>query len=158
MKSISKGFVSKHLRKFSVEDNTSLFEFSNFDDTEFQQINRALISELVLELFNHINSKESFNYISNLLISSLKEYEKYFTYNINSDNAKEGEKIEYKNINLLKPINDSRNEYLGILKDIDAVLSNCSEMTHIQRIDFCNSQRHFMKLYLKQVVTENNIA
>jgi len=155
MKSISKGFVSKHLRKFSVEDNTSLFEFSNFDDIEFHQINRTLISELVLELFNHINSKESFNYISNLLISSLKEYEKYFTY---SDNVEEGEKIEYKNINLLKPINDSRNEYLGILKDIDVVLSNCSEMTHIQRIDFCNSQRQFMKLYLKQFVTENNLA
>jgi len=155
MKSISKGFVSKHLRKFSVEDNTSLFEFSNFDDIEFHQINRTLISELVLELFNHINSKESFNYISNLLISSLKEYEKYFTY---SDNVEEGEKIEYKNINLLKPINDSRNEYLGILKDIDVVLSNCSEMTHIQRIDFCNSQRHFMKLYLKLFVTENNLA
>ncbi len=50
----------------------------------------------------------------------------------------------------------NKNEYLIILNDIHSILSNCSNLTNNQKLDYCNSQRYYMKLYLKEVLTNVN--
>ena len=119
-----------------------------------------MITELVSELFNHINSQESFSYISKLLISSLSEYKN----NLSIENYTEQkefsiEKIHKNKIKTLdNDLSDSKNEYLAISNDIHSILSNCPELNNIQKLDFCNNQRYFMKLYLKELVIKLNEA
>ena len=133
-------------------------ELNSFNDNDFQNLDNTVISELVSQLFKHIKSKECYSYISNLLISSLNEYGANFP----GDNCNENK------VNFFEDINDkeiitskykatnSKNEHLGILNDIHSILSNCSELTSNQKLDFCSSQRHFMKLYLKKVLIQIN--
>ncbi|MHA2039314.1 MAG: hypothetical protein ACW972_00205 [Promethearchaeota archaeon] len=47
-------------------------------------------------------------------------------------------------------------EYLSISVDIHSILSNYPELTSDQKLDYCNSQRYFMKLYLKEVLVKIN--
>ncbi|KKN09078.1 hypothetical protein LCGC14_1050210 [marine sediment metagenome] len=143
----------------SNENLSKSVKINRFEEKRYKDLNRIKISELISELFSQIKSKESCNYISNLLITSIKEYEKFF---INHDYSEsENSCIEELNeieISKLHLTCDSRSEYLGILNDIDSILSNCSELSNNQKMDFCVSQRHFMKLYLRQVVIDNNIT
>ena len=131
---------------------------NHFEQNGFQNSNNNLISNLVAELFNHINSKKSFNYISDLLINSLSEYRKKFPIEIGSQinnpstnviNSNEIKSSQY-------DLDYSKNEYLSISNDIHSILSNCSDLTNSQKLDFCNNQRYFMKLYLKKILTKLN--
>lgn len=133
-------------------------ELNSFNDNDFQNLDSTVISELVSQLFKHINSKESFSYISNLLISSLNEYGANFPGdNCNENSVNFFEDIYDKEIITSKyNVNNSKHEYLGILNDIHSILSNISELTSNQKLDFCSSQRHFMKLYLKKVLIQIN--
>ncbi|MHA1931635.1 MAG: hypothetical protein ACW96X_03790 [Promethearchaeota archaeon] len=54
--------------------------------------------------------------------------------------------------NLLK----AEEEYLSISVDIHSILSNYPDLTSDQKLDYCNSQRYFMKLYLKEVLVKVN--
>ncbi len=51
---------------------------------------------------------------------------------------------------------NNKNEYLVILNDIHSILSNCSNLTNKQKLDYCNSQRYYMKLYLREVLINVN--
>ncbi|MFW9973029.1 MAG: hypothetical protein ACFFDF_22785 [Candidatus Odinarchaeota archaeon] len=55
--------------------------------------------------------------------------------------------------NLIHPLED---EYLAISNDIHTILSNCSELTYAQKLDFCTNQRYFMKLFLKNLLIKLN--
>jgi hypothetical protein len=131
----------------------------NFDAQDtFQNLDNKVISDLVSELFNHVNSKETFNHISELLITSLSEYKKKFS----SDTETEDNDYTLKKINRSEYINteynfnNSTSEYLSISNDIHSILSNCPDLTNTQKLDFCNNQRYFMKLYLKATLTKLN--
>ncbi|MFX0035139.1 MAG: hypothetical protein ACFE9I_05815 [Candidatus Hermodarchaeota archaeon] len=115
-----------------------------------------MISELASELFEHINSKESFNFISNLLISTLIEYKNtLFNENINENNEKSLNEINNNSFSASQyDLNKSKNEYLAISNDIHLILSNCQDLTNSQKLNFCANQRYFMKLYLKKTVTQ----
>lgn len=115
---------------------------------------------MVSELFHHINSQESFNYISDFLITSLSKYK-----NITSTESYSKHKeisIEKIHNNKFKTLDydlsDSKNEYLAISNDIHSILSNCPELNNIQKLDFCVNQRYFMKLYLKKLLIQINQA
>jgi len=43
-------------------------------------------------------------------------------------------------------------EYLSISSDIHSILSNYPDLTKDQKLDYCDSQRYFMKLYLKKIL------
>jgi len=43
------------------------------------------------------------------------------------------------------------NDNLIILNEIKAILQNCSNLTDKEKLEYCNSQRFFMKLYLKEI-------
>ncbi len=63
-----------------------------------------------------------------------------------------GEGIEKEIIKDLEQIpRDIGNENLKILKDIQDILQNCTILTQKERLEYCKSQRFFMKLYLKEV-------
>ena len=47
-------------------------------------------------------------------------------------------------------------EYLSISTDIHSILSNYPDLTSDQKLDYCNNQRYFMKLYLREVITKIN--
>lgn len=117
-----------------------------------------IISNLVSELFKHINSKESFNYISHLLVNSLGDYKK----KLQIENYKENKKSSLSEIlhdefqNSQYMITSPEDDYLAISNDIHAILSNCSELNNIQKLEFCTNQRYFMKLFLKNLLKKLN--
>jgi hypothetical protein len=141
-----------------IEKNPSLVKTNIFNKGELHNLDKNVISKLVSELFNHINSKESFNYISDLLIESLSEYKKNSPVENLSENKDNSLKKNYKNdiSNLEFNLNNTKNEYLAISNDIHSILSNCPDLTNIQKLDFCTNQRYFMKLYLKEVLIQIN--
>ncbi len=62
------------------------------------------------------------------------------------------EKIRKELIEDIKSIlNEPENENYTILKEIHEILENCSNLTDKQRLDYCKSQRFFMKLYLREI-------
>ena len=55
-------------------------------------------------------------------------------------------KNDFENVN-----EEKTNDNLIILNEIKAILQNCSNLTNKQKLEYCNSQRFFMKLYLKEI-------
>ncbi len=43
------------------------------------------------------------------------------------------------------------NENLKILQDIQDILQNCTKLTQKEKLEYCKSQRFFMKLYLNEI-------
>ena len=52
---------------------------------------------------------------------------------------------------------NSETEYLSISNDIHSILSNCPELDNSQKLEYCTSQRYFMKMYLKEMVVKLNL-
>jgi restriction endonuclease Mrr len=46
-------------------------------------------------------------------------------------------------------------ENLTTLKKIHAILLNCLNLSKQQKLEFCESERYFMKLYLKKLKNRN---
>jgi hypothetical protein len=46
-------------------------------------------------------------------------------------------------------------ENLTTLQKIHAILLNCLNLSKKQKLEFCESERYFMKLYLKKVLKQN---
>ena len=49
------------------------------------------------------------------------------------------------------PLLEYKNEDLSTLHKIHAILLNCINLNERQKLEFCSSQRYFMKLYLKKL-------
>lgn len=92
-----------------------------------------------------------------MLLTSLRNYKKNYPVNIYSENK---ENFKENSANQLDTVvsgfNDAKNEYLAISNDIHSILSNCLELTNNQKLDFCDNQRYYMKLYLKEVLIQIN--
>lgn len=84
-------------------------------------------------------------------MNSLNEYEKKVF--VNNNSRKIGKEFNNEKIPSFQlDFDTSRDDYLAILNDIDSILSNCSELSYEQKLDFCNNQRYYMKLYLKELL------
>ncbi|MFX1379191.1 MAG: hypothetical protein ACFFA4_08850 [Promethearchaeota archaeon] len=151
---ISKGFANKEISEISLEKISDINNSHDLDHKEFQIIDNGNISKLVSELFKNINSKDSFSYISNLLVTSRREYKKKFHLENLIENAEQSlSKISKKEFQISQYIlTNPEDEYLAISNDIHAILSNCTEFSNSEKLDFCNNQRYFMKLYLKELL------
>jgi hypothetical protein len=44
------------------------------------------------------------------------------------------------------------NKFYGKIIDVHFFLLNNKELTNNQKLDYCSIERHFMKLYLKEVI------
>lgn len=49
------------------------------------------------------------------------------------------------------PLLEYKDEDLSTLHKIHAILLNCINLNEKQKLEFCTSQRYFMKLYLKKL-------
>ena len=61
-------------------------------------------------------------------------------------------KIEFKD----SEIENFCDENLTTLQKIHAILLNCSNLSKKQKLEFCESERYFMKLYLKKLKDNNS--
>ncbi|MHA1677749.1 MAG: hypothetical protein ACTSW3_03080 [Promethearchaeota archaeon] len=48
----------------------------------------------------------------------------------------------------------AKREYFAIINDIHFLLTNNKELTQEEKLVYCNKERYFMKLYLKEVLTK----
>lgn len=117
-----------------------------------------LISELVSELLKNKDSKDNFYEISDLIISSLIAYKNRYPIETNHDLSEEilSENLFQEKNTLECQPHDAKEEYLIISNDIHSILSNCTNLTINQKLEFCNSQRYFMKLFLKEILIKIN--
>ncbi|TFF97756.1 MAG: hypothetical protein EU547_03420 [Promethearchaeota archaeon] len=46
---------------------------------------------------------------------------------------------------------------LTMVKDIQKIINNCSHLSEEQKWDYCNSQRYFMKQFLRNLNKKSNI-
>jgi len=151
---ISKGFASKELSHQFFGNSIRFEESDSLNKSKLQNPTFNLISELVSELLKHKDSKDNFSAISDLIISSLIAYENKYPIEINqkfNDTVPSENYLQESNILECKSHN-AREEYLIISNDIHSILSNCSNLTNNQKLEFCNSQRYFMKLFLKDML------
>lgn len=104
------------------------------------------------------DSNDNFYAISDLIISSLIAYENKYPIEINHNfNETFSTKNYSQESNILEcKSHDAKDEYLIISNDIHSILSNCSNLTNNQKLEFCNSQRYFMKLFLKDILIKIN--
>ena len=49
---------------------------------------------------------------------------------------------------------DVKTEYLSISNDIHSILANCPDLSRDQKLDYCDSQRYFMKMYMNEIVVK----
>lgn len=50
----------------------------------------------------------------------------------------------------------AKNEYLTMAEDIHTILKNCEDLSNFEKLDYCNSERHYMKQYLKHTMIKLN--
>jgi len=43
-----------------------------------------------------------------------------------------------------------------MINDVHALLENCNDLSNTQKLEYCNSERHFMKQYLRQALIKVN--
>ena len=155
---ISKGLINKDFPENYTEKSQVSIISENLNHEDLPNKEDNVISELVSELFNHIESKESFDFISDLLVTSLSIYKTKFSVENDLLNPEKALNIDH-NVeinNFNQKISDTKTEYLSISNDIHSILSSCPDLSSNQKLDYCSSQRYFMKLYLKEVVIKIN--
>ena len=54
-------------------------------------------------------------------------------------------------IRLHDPYKGIVDDHFDMIQKIHFILKNTQDLTHKQKIDYCSSQRFFMKLYLKRI-------
>jgi len=57
---------------------------------------------------------------------------------------------------IIQECNDAKKEYLTMVEDIHAIISNREDLSNYEKINYCNSERHYMKQYLKHVMIKIN--
>ncbi|MFX1410050.1 MAG: hypothetical protein ACFFA6_06840 [Promethearchaeota archaeon] len=49
------------------------------------------------------------------------------------------------------------NENLAIIRILHSLLLNCSNLSSRQKLDYCKSERYFMKLFLNEIIKDFNL-
>ena len=68
-----------------------------------------------------------------------------------SEKSSNEESSKSKELPQSKKVEEICDENLITLKKIHAILLNCLNLNEKDKLEFCNSERYFMKLYLKKV-------
>jgi len=70
---------------------------------------------------------------------------------ISSEEPSNQESVKIKKLPQSTKVEEICDENLITLKKIHAILLNCLNLNEKKKIEFCNSERYFMKLYLKKL-------
>jgi len=104
--------------------------------------------------FRNQKPKESFKNISKLIVLLLNTpgIEIPSTYfQGNPENIVKEIYYEFKSI-LEHESENEVNKYFKTLEQIPPLIAGCPELTNKQKLDYCNIERSFMKLYLKDLL------
>jgi hypothetical protein len=123
-------------------------------DGDSQQINPTFFSKLLSVFFKNQKPNESFKNISKLIVLLLNAPgieipSKYFQGS--TENIVKEIYYEFKSI-LKRESENEVNKYFKTLEQIPPLITNCPELTNKQKLDYCNIERSFMKLYLKDLL------
>ena len=66
-------------------------------------------------------------------------------------NRKVGESVVTTSQKKEREIENLCDDNLNTIKKVHAILLNCSNLSKKQKLEFCESERYFMKLYLKKL-------
>jgi hypothetical protein len=70
---------------------------------------------------------------------------------ISSEEHSRQEDITIEKLPQSRKVEEICDENLITLKKIHAILLNCLNLNEKEKLEFCNSERYFMKLYLKKL-------
>jgi hypothetical protein len=95
-----------------------------------------------------MNHKKIQNRMNQMITSRIEDSEpvlnlKDLFYEKNSNNSRNIEQVD-------EIPNKSRYDNFKLLTDISNVLQNCRHLTDKDKLLYCQSQRYFMKLYLRE--------
>ena len=57
---------------------------------------------------------------------------------------------------VIKECEIAKKEYLTLINDIHGVLEHCDDLTIDQKLEYCTSERFYMKQYLKHALVKIN--
>ena len=57
---------------------------------------------------------------------------------------------------VIKECEIAKKEYLALINDIHGVLEHCDDLTNDQKLEYCTSERFYMKQYLKHALVKIN--
>ncbi len=153
---MSSGVVKNSYQRFPKTD-LPIQTLFNLGKNDGQKCKFHFISELILLLFVHKNSHDSYKNISNLINLSLETHNENYADILFSSNRKgffNYAKIGFNNlVNQKYRIN--KNTYLLMLNRVRSILNSCTDMTNDQKFDYYSIERYFMKLYLRECLKKN---
>ena len=50
----------------------------------------------------------------------------------------------------------NKQDYLIMINDLHNLLKNCKDLSNNEKLEYCNSERHYMKEYLKHALIKIN--
>jgi len=137
-----------------LEESLNFFDIISIEIGDLHQINSTFFSKLLSLFFKNQKPNESFKNISKLIILLLNtpgiEIPSKF-FQGDTDNIVKEIYYEFKNI-LKRESENEINEYFKILEKVPILITDCPELTNKQKLDYCNIERSFMKLYLKDLL------
>ncbi len=155
---MSSGVVKNSYQRFPKTDLHTRTLF-NLGINSGQKRKFHFISELILLLFAHKNSHDSYKNISNLINLSLETHNENYTnilFSSNSTGFLNYAKIGFNNfVNQKKKYTINKNTYLLMLNRVRSILNSCTDMTNDQKFDYYSIERYFMKLYLRECLKKN---
>ncbi|MFX1277103.1 MAG: hypothetical protein ACFFBP_19390 [Promethearchaeota archaeon] len=86
--------------------------------------------------------------VKKVLVNLRSNWEKEDTINHSDSNLIFKENLY--NIIQLNSLEPNKEEYFRIIREINSFLSNTKKLTNQQKLDYCKTERYFMKLYLKE--------
>ena len=137
-----------------MEESLSFFDIVRVKEGDSQEFSSNFFSKLLALFFKDQGPNECFKNISKLIVLLLNAPgmeipSKLFHGNI--ENVVKEIYYEFKNI--LKHESEIEvNKYFKTLEQVPPLISNCPELTNKQKLDYCNCERSFMKLYLKDLL------
>ena len=57
---------------------------------------------------------------------------------------------------IIQKCDAAKKEYLIMINDVHTLLENCKDLSNNQKLEYCNSERHFMKQYLRHALIKIN--
>jgi sugar-specific transcriptional regulator TrmB len=101
-----------------------------------------------------VNNSETENHLAQA--NSIKDSPLLKKYEIQIENSSNKHRL---NQNLIiQNCDAAKNEYLTMMNDVHMLLENCENLTNNQKLEYCQSERYYMRLYLEQVLLKYNIC
>jgi hypothetical protein len=57
---------------------------------------------------------------------------------------------------LIEKCDVAKQEYMTMINDLHNILQSQEDLTHDEKLEYCNSERYFMKMYLRNAIIKIN--